>query len=141
MREGWHKDRYLILFDPEDIAAVSDRYQISHVLPGFEIVGLCDWDDFLIRDKTGHTFFVPTVVPQLAHISPFTLPDDRTALTADLRLAGKIRWRITPILFGGSPDSRENQTWVSHGQHGQLVRWWCEKYLDLTARNRVLDPR
>ncbi|HEY1676104.1 MAG TPA: hypothetical protein VGG04_00210 [Candidatus Sulfotelmatobacter sp.] len=134
MQEGWYDDEYLILFDRGEIAEVSDRYQISQMLHGYEIVGLRGWDDFIVRDTPGHTYSVPAVVPQLRYLSPFTLPNDRTVLTADHRFAGKIKWYIKPILFGGSVDLGENATWVTHEQHAELVRWWCERYRRLKAQ-------
>jgi hypothetical protein len=134
MREGWYEDDYLILFDQAEISVVSDRYAISHSLPGYDVIGLRGWDDFIVRDSAGHMYSVPAVVPNLQHLSPFVLPNDRTVLKSDDRFAGKIKWYVKPILFGGSPEPGENLTWVSHEQHAQLVRWWNEKYRELTAQ-------
>jgi hypothetical protein len=140
MREGWHNDDYLILFDEPEIAAVSDRYQISRMLPGYKIVGLRSWDDFLVRDAAGHTYTIPAVVPDLRHRSPFALPNDQAVLQGDDRFAGKIKWYVKPILFGGSPDMGENLTWVSHEQHAELVKWWSEKYHQIKTQNSEGNP-
>jgi len=134
MREGWFEDDYLILFADGEIPAVSDRYAISKWLPGYEVVGLRGWDDFIVRDSRGRTYSVPAVGPDLKHASPFAFPNDRTSLKGDDRFTGKIKWYVKPILFGGSPDLGENLTWVSHEQHAQLVRWWNEKYRELRAQ-------
>jgi hypothetical protein len=137
MREGWHKDDYLILFDEEEISAVSDRYAISQSLPGYQVVGMRGWDDFIVRDTAGRTYSLPTLVPDPRHLAPVVLPNDRTVLKSDDRFTGKIKWYVKPILFGGSPDPDENLTWVSHEQHAQLVRWWNQKYRELKAQTSV----
>jgi hypothetical protein len=134
MREGWHNDDYLILFDQGEIPVVSSRYAISQLLPGYQIVGLCGWDDFIVQDEVGHTYSTPAVAPDLRRLSPFVLPSDRTVLKGDDRFVGKIKWYVKPVLFGGSPDPGENLTWVSHEQHAQLVRWWNEKHRELKAQ-------
>jgi hypothetical protein len=133
MREGWHEDDYLILFDEAEISAVSDRYAISQSLPTYRIVGLRSWDDFIVQDVAGRTYTIPTVAPDLRHLSPFVVPNDRTVLKGDDRFVGKIKWYVKPVLLGGSPDLSENLTWVSHEQHAQLVNWWNEKVRQLRA--------
>jgi hypothetical protein len=133
MREGWHNDDYLVLFDGAEISAASNRYAISESLPGYDVIGLRGWDDFIVRDTADHTYSIPAVGPDLRHLSPFVLPDDRTVLKRDDRFIGRIKWYVKPILFGGDPDLGENVTWVSHEEHAQLVRWWNEKYRELKA--------
>lgn len=128
VREGWHNDDYLILFDEAEISTASNRYAISELLPGFEVIGLCGWDDFVVRDAVGRTYTVPAVVPDVRHLSPFVRPSDQAALHCDNRFTGKIKWYVKPIVFGGSPDLGENIAWVSHEQHAQMVKWWNEKY-------------
>ena len=61
MIEGWNGADYLILFDEGEISPVSDRYAISCSLPGFQVIGLRGWDDFIVRDSAGHIYCVPTV--------------------------------------------------------------------------------
>jgi hypothetical protein len=96
MREGWHGDDYLILFDEVEIAAASDRYQIFQMLPGYQIVGLRGWDDFIVQDTAGHTYSIPTVVPDLQHLSPFVPPNDRTVLKSDREIR---RSRALPTIW------------------------------------------
>jgi hypothetical protein len=43
MREGWHGDDYLVLFDESEVAAASARYEVSRFLPGFKVLGLLSW--------------------------------------------------------------------------------------------------
>ncbi len=134
MREGWHNDDYLILFDEAEFAGASDRYHISEVLPGYRIVGLRGWEDFIVQDRAGQTYSVPVVAPDLRCLATFVPPNDRTLLKADDRFTGKIKWYVKPVVFGGSPDLGENLTWVSHEQHAQLVRWWNAKYRQFKAQ-------
>ena len=61
MREGWHGEDYLVLFDESELAAASDRYEMVRLLPGFVILGLRSWDDFIVRDTNGETYSVPTL--------------------------------------------------------------------------------
>jgi hypothetical protein len=61
MKEGWVEDDYLILFSQSEIPAVTDRYAFSHSLPGYQVLGLRGWDDFIILDSQRRTFSIPTV--------------------------------------------------------------------------------
>ena len=135
MLEGWHNGDYLVLFDEAEITAASDRYQISQMLPGYQILGLRGWNDFIVRDAAGYTYSIPAVVPDPRRLSPFALPSDQTDLKGDDRFSGRIKWYVKPLLFGGSPDLGENATWVSHEEHVQLVRWWNGKYRELKAQS------
>jgi hypothetical protein len=137
MREGWHNDDYLILFDETEVYAASNRYAISELLPGFEITGLLGWDDFVVRDTAGHTYTVPTVAPDARRLSPFVPPSHQAALQSDNRFTVRIKWHVKPIVFGGSPDVGENITWVSHEQHARMVKWWNEKYRQLKVQKSI----
>jgi hypothetical protein len=137
MREGWHNDDYLVLFDETEVSAASNRYAISESLPGYEVLGFRGWDDFVVRDAVGHTYTIPIVAPEVQRLTPFVPPDEHTVLNAEDRFVGKIKWYVKPILFGGNPDAGENLTWVSHEQHAQLVKWWNEKYRQLKTQRSV----
>jgi hypothetical protein len=128
MIEGWQEDDYLILFGEDESRRASTRYRIETLLPGFEVIGLRSWDDFIVRDAEGSTFTVPTVPCQRSELAPFRRPDDGTPLVHDERIAGKIKWYVTPVVFGGDPGVGENLIWVTHDQHPQLVGWWNEQY-------------
>jgi hypothetical protein len=56
------------------------------------------------------------------------MPPGRVILERDDRFAGKIKWYVTPLVFGGDPKIGDNLVWVSHEEHAQLVRWWNEQY-------------
>ena len=134
MNEGWHDDDHLILFDEAEIASASDRYAISHFLPGYKVIGLRGWDDFILQDSSGGTYCAPTIPVVADHISAYALPSSGTTLSPDDRFQGKIKWYVKPIVFGGDPQSQENIVWVSHEQHGQLVKYWNDLYRSMKSR-------
>ena len=127
MREGWLNDDYLILFADTELPSIAQRYAIEQTLPGYTILGLRGWDDFIVRDASGNTYTVPTVPLDKRYLQAFTLPVSAT-LEVDDRFKEKIKWYITPLIFGGDPDNPTNLTWVSHEQHAQLVAWWNKQY-------------
>ena len=131
MLEGWNGDDYLILFDPSEVPDASVRYELSSSLPGYEVLGLRGWDDLIVRDPAGGLFTVPTVPILAEYLEPFQLPESGTRLKRDRRFTGRIKWYVTPIVFGGDPSGDENMTWVDHEGHSQLVRWWNDKYREL----------
>jgi hypothetical protein len=128
MTEGWRDEEYVVLFDKEEVAAASERYQIEQWLPGYQVMGLRGWDDFIVRDGHGGSFTVPTVPVDSQYLAPFGVPAPGVRLKADARYTGKIKWYIKPLVFGGDPQLAENVTWVDYEQHGQLVRWWNDQY-------------
>ncbi len=128
MIEGWHHDDYLVLFGEEELATASERYRIAQWLPGFTVVGLRGWDDFIVRDQEGRHFTVPTVPADPEHLVPFGTPARGADLRHDPRFTGRIKWYIKPVALGGDPQLGENLTWVDHEQHAQLVCWWNDKY-------------
>jgi len=134
MREGWHGEDYLVLFDESELAAASDRYEMVRFLPGFVVLGLRGWDDFIVRNKSGETYSVPTVPVDTQHLSPFSVPSQETVLQPDVRFAGKVKWYLKPIIFGGDAGVGENLVWVSHDEHAQLVKWWNDKCRSLKTR-------
>src|SRR5690242_17092650 len=74
MIEGWYNDDHLILFDGAEVPTASDRYAISELLPGYRVIGLRGWDDFILQDLTGRTYRVPTVPAIARYLSPYDLP-------------------------------------------------------------------
>lgn len=134
MNEGWYGDDHLILFDEAEIASASDRYSLSQFLPGYKIIGLRGWDDFILQDSSGATYCAPTIPAVSDYISAYTLPAGGTTLSPDDRFRGKIKWYVKPIVFGGDPRSQENIVWVSHDQHAQLVKYWNGLYRSLKSR-------
>jgi hypothetical protein len=128
MIEGWYGDDHLILFNEAEVASASDRYSISQFLPGYRVIGLRGWDDFILQDSMGRTYCVETVPAIAEHLSPYILPPAGSTLSPDNRFQGKIKWYVKPIVFGGNPNLGDNLVWVSHDQHAHLVRYWNDLY-------------
>jgi len=128
MNEGWSGEEYLILFSESEIAAADERYTISKYLPGYRIIGIRGWDDFIVQDQNGAAFTVPAIPIRSEYLAAFKVPDGQAELTSDDRFTGKIKWYLRPVIFDGSAEAGPNLTWVDHNQHGQLVRWWNETY-------------
>ena len=82
---------------------MTERYGVEIFLPGFTVVGLRSWDDFIIRDATQCFHTVPTVPLAEQYIKPFTTRIESSELRQDSRLAGRIKWYVKPIVFGGDP--------------------------------------
>jgi hypothetical protein len=131
--EGWYGDDYLILFAESEVASATDRYAISDVIPGYQVLGLRGWDDFILRAPGGKTHLLPTVPIDIEYLSNFAVPEDSATLRSDERFCGKIKWYVKPIMLGGDPSIGENITWVSHEEHAQLVRWWNNTYRSTRA--------
>jgi hypothetical protein len=128
MNEGWKGDDCLILFAKSERTTMENRYAISALLPGFRLLGLRGWDDFIVQDDGGRTYCVPTVPLDVQYLAPYEAPEWEASLSPDSRFAGKIKWYAQPIVFGGDPSLGANLTWVIHEQHGQLIKWWNDQY-------------
>ena len=127
MQEGWCGEDHLIIFADSEVDPVSERYAMPALLPGYRILGLRGWDDFVVQDAANRTYSIPTVPLDLQYLSPFNIPPN-VELLKDERFEGKIKWYINPIVFGGDPKAEDNITWVSHEEHAELVRWWNNLY-------------
>ena len=127
MQEGWLNDDYLILFSDAEIEDISQRYGVAQSLPGFAVIGLRGWDDLIVRDSCGDIYTIPAVPLDRRYLQAYSLPEPM-ALDTDGRFQGKIKWYITPLIFGGDANDPKNLTWVSHEQHTELVVWWNIKY-------------
>ena len=136
MREGWVGDDYLILFEGEELESVSARYAFPDLLPGYRLVGLRGWDDFIVDDNAGHLSTVPTVPVNATYLAPFRLPAADKVWKTDEQFRGKIKWYVKPLVFGGDPSSPQNQAWITHDQHAQLVRYWNNMYRSMKANSR-----
>ncbi len=134
MIEGWYGDDHLILFNDTEIATVSDRYAVPQFLPGYKVIGLRGWDDFILQDSNGATHCAPTVPAVAEHLSAYALPPATAMLKPDDRFQGKIKWYVKPIVFGGDPQSQANVIWVNHDQHAELVKYWNGLYRSLKGR-------
>ena len=133
MNEGWLNNDYLVLFSSEESDERSRKYRIDEYLPGYKLLGLKGWDDFIVLSPDGDTSTVPTVPLIGKYLKPIQLPLSM-ALEPDPRLMERIKWYITPLVFGGSLESAENMTWLTHEQHVQAVTWWNAKYRELSTQ-------
>jgi hypothetical protein len=128
MKEGWIGDDYLVLFDESEVSTITDRYALSQLLPGYQVLGLRGWDDFIVRDSQRRTFSLPTVPLDLKYLAPYSIPGRTDDLQPDARFSGKIKWYVMPIVLGGDASAKENTAWVNLEEHAQLIRWWNEHY-------------
>jgi hypothetical protein len=137
MKEGWYNDHYLVLFDEQEEAArMAESYGIAQYLPGYSLVGISGWDNFVVQDAQHQLFIVPTVPMDSQHLSPIALPIDSRALKPDGRFQKKIKWYVQPIVFGGDPQAEHNMTWLSIEQHTEAVRWWNRKYCEIKQQQK-----
>jgi hypothetical protein len=133
MREGWVGDEYLILFEADEVQSATMRYSFPELLPGYRLLGLRGWDKFIVDDNAGHLSTVPTVPVTATYLEPFHLPGVDQVWTVDEQFREKIKWYVKPLIFGGDPSSHQNQTWINHDQHSQLVRYWNDMYRSMKA--------
>ena len=127
MNEGWQNDDYLVLFTQDESFAAMNAYRFDQYLPGYTLIGLRGWDDFIVISPSGLVFTVPTLPLAAAHAVPFSLPQ-QISLELDERFTGKIKWYLKPLVFGGDPTDQMNIAWVTHEQHAELVIGWNERY-------------
>ena len=128
--EGWQDRHYVLLLEPAEAKA----YGLDHYLPKHRIVGLLDWDDFIVEDAAGRRFTVPTVPLDPKHLKELLTPLSFGELAPDPKCAGKIRWHVTPIVLGGDPKAEDNVTWLALADHQAAVKFWNEKYQQLRRK-------
>ena len=139
MITGWHGDEYLILFEEQlEAIQMTGRYGIQDRIPSHTLIGLRDWDDFILMSSEQRVKITPTVPLDSNSLEDWDLPD-WSQLQADPKIEDKIKWHVTPIVLGGSPSDEENLTWVSLDQHVDLVRWWNDKYDDIRNQQAEQD--
>jgi hypothetical protein len=102
MREGEHGDDCLIPFDEAEAVVATERYELARWLPGFKVLGLRGWDDFIVRNDSGQTYSIPTVPVDTRYLSPISVPGEESALDPRRPLLRKnevvcgtnrVRWR------------------------------------------------
>ena len=135
MVEGWNGNDYVIWFQ-QDAAALQSAYGLEMFLPGYRLVGLRDWDDFIVEDAQGDQFSLPTVPVESSRLESFPPLGSEVKLVADPRFTGRIKWYLKPIVFGGDPEPGPNVAWISVTQHAELVQWWNRKYREAKASHR-----
>jgi hypothetical protein len=135
MKDGWFNDEYFALYESkEETTTATARYRLSDYLPGFSIVGLRFWDDFILCDCEGKYHTVQTVPLVREHLRAYSFPAEPMELRGDARLAGKIKWYLQPIVFGGSPSNKDNMAWISHEVHVDAVVHWNKLFYDLRKK-------
>lgn len=133
MNEGWYNDDYLIVFDNKKVNELTIAYSFHKFLPNHQLLGLLGWDEFIVADRSGDTFTVPTVPLISEYLAPYSFPQS-PILKPDPRFTGRIKWYVTPIVFGGSPELDDNITWISLEQHANAVVWFNDKYRELQSK-------
>jgi hypothetical protein len=131
MVEGWCGEDYLILFE-EQASSLEAAYALSEFLPGYRLVGLRGWDDFIVADSVGGLFTVPTVPLSTNYLEPLNPEDIQGDIKPEPQLKNKIKWYIQPLIFGGEGKLGNNLTWVTVEQHTMAVKFWNERYRDFT---------
>ena len=135
MHEGWHNDDYLILFDHCEVEQKQQEYGFNQLLPGYRLLGLIGWDDFLVMEHASQKLFrIPTIPTSAERRKEWPHAVELAELKPDDRFHGKIKWYVHPIVFGGDPSSSENTTWISHSDHVHAVRYWNEMYSHTTEK-------
>lgn len=134
-REGWQADSYLIIFSKSEMQSLTEAYGINLLIPGYSLVGLDSWDDFIVKNSNGDMFTIPTVPAIPKYLKPFHLKLEQIKLTPDERLVGKIKWYVKPVVFGGDPQIGDNVMWISIEKHTEVVKWWNQKYKELTEKS------
>ncbi len=132
MISGWHNDEYLILFEeqPEAIA-MSDRYGISERIPNHTLIGIRGWNDFILMSSEGSLMIAPTIPARKEELEFWNSEINIAEIKPDTEIGNKIKWLVTPLIFGGSPTAEENVEWITIDQHVDLVNWWNSKYDEL----------
>jgi len=74
---------------------------LAKYLPGYFIVALKGWDDFVLCDRKGQYFLVSTVPLERGTLAPFQFSAASARLEFDERFRGKIKWYVKPIRFAG----------------------------------------
>lgn len=134
MTEGWHSGKHFVIFDASEQQEATRRYGLAHFLPGYIVLGLRGWDDFILQDEAQRLFICPTVPINPKRLVPLNHLPGMASLEPDKRFEGKIKWYIQPLVFGGDPTSQKNMAWLSHEQHAEAVTWWNRKYQELSSQ-------
>jgi hypothetical protein len=135
MITGWYGDEHLFLFeDQSEAIEMTRRYGVHDRIPAHTLIGLRGWDDFILMSSDQRPKIVPTVPLTADELADWQMPNDLSALEPDPKTDGKIKWYVTPLIFGGSPTDVENTAWVTIDQHVDLVRWWNTKYDEIRSQ-------
>ena len=135
MITGWHSDDHLILFEDQiEAMEMTQRYGIIDRIPGHTLIGLRNSGEFILISSDGHQKTVPTVPLTAEGLEDWLTPIDFAAINFNTPWDGKIRWFVTPWIFGGSPTDEQNIAWVTMDQHVDLVKFWNGKYDEIKSQ-------
>jgi len=140
MNEGWQNDDYLIVLTQDESIAAMEAYRFEHYLPGHTLLGLRNWNDFIVINACGVMFTVPTLPLDASCATPYALAQQIT-LEPDARFTGKIKWYLKPLVFGGDPTDKAYTVWITLEQHAELVIWWNEQYKSAIAQDSSINPQ
>ena len=56
MEEGWYEKDYLVIFCEDESNDKTQQYKLAEYLPGYRVIGLRGWDDFIVMDGAGNVF-------------------------------------------------------------------------------------
>ena len=104
MREGWLDDEYLILFE-ERSASFEKDYGFSYLLPGFRLIGIHGWDEFLVEDKGRNLFTVPTVPLLRKHLAPFKFEKSLETSSPMIRFVERLSGMSRRLFLAGTRHS------------------------------------
>jgi len=127
MNEGWQNDDHLIVLTEDESAIAMTAYNFDGSIPGYPVIGLKGWDEFIVIGPSSDAHVVPTVLLDAYQAAPYALPQE-ISLQSDSRFAGKIKWHLKPLVVGGSALDETNVAWISHAQRAEVDRWWNEQY-------------
>ena len=87
--------------------AIECACELNPMLPGFSVLGLRGWQDFIVQDQAGATFTILSVPLDTRYIAPFNLPEP-FKLQPDAQLVGRVKWLVKPLVFDASPEAEDN---------------------------------
>ena len=128
MNHFWiNKEHYNILSTEE-----SARYEVvlKKYINKFRVIGIVGWDNFILSDGSNH-FSIPTVPVDQKYLKELEYPDLKPMTKSEQSEHSKIKWYLTPLIFGGSPDSESNIAWVTIDEHIKLITFWNQKYFEI----------
>jgi hypothetical protein len=135
MKEGWFNDNYWAICEtPQEAKDITVLYGLTDYLPGYSIVGMKGWDDFILADWESQYHIIPVLPLDRKYLKPFHFPAQTFRLEKDERFTRKIKWYVQPTVFGGDPSSEGNILWLSLDEHAKAVKWWNKLYLDVVPK-------
>lgn len=98
MIQGWLQDIHISLFPQDSCEQIAGSYGLSEALPGYSLIGLLGWDDFLLKSDSG-LYTCPTVPIDPKYLQTIDIKIDTGDLRPDPELNDRIKWYITPLII------------------------------------------